>query len=230
MVFWNSAGFSLFFANVNASSPLTGIIRVFGHVGCDLLRNHPWPAMYCALRTVKCREKSRMRTTYPKKTVWDSGFFRACAFLAKTPKSYGFFWQCKRYVFWIFGFCQCKWAYSWTFVKLGYILVVLQSMCKVGKIIKQFLHGYRKCGYLMHVNNMHSFYPGYSSALHMHIKMFHGCQNVKYHIHDLAVLHNDGIWLHCSSLSCHTLTKGCKSHITQIWASCGLDWICMFYF
>ena len=83
VVFWNSTGFSVFFANyVNARSPLTGIILVFGHVGRDLLRKHPRPAMYCALRTVKGREKSRMRTTY-QKTVWDSGFFRACAFLAQ---------------------------------------------------------------------------------------------------------------------------------------------------
>ena len=28
--------FYWFFANVNTRSPLTGIIRVFGHVGCDL--------------------------------------------------------------------------------------------------------------------------------------------------------------------------------------------------
>ena len=32
--------FHWFFANVNARSPLTGIIRVFGQVGRDLLRNH----------------------------------------------------------------------------------------------------------------------------------------------------------------------------------------------
>ena len=56
--------FFSFFANVNACSPLTGIIRVFGHVGRDLLRNHPRPVTYCALHTVKGRQKSRMRTTY----------------------------------------------------------------------------------------------------------------------------------------------------------------------
>ena len=44
------------------------------------------------------------------------GFFRACAFRAKHPECYGFFWQCKRYikkppVFLDLGFCQCKWAY-----------------------------------------------------------------------------------------------------------------------
>ena len=38
-------------------------------------------------------------------------FFRACAILAKKPKSYGFFWQCKRYnkkpqVFWILVFAN----------------------------------------------------------------------------------------------------------------------------
>ena len=93
---WNSAGFSLFFCQLNACSPLTGIIRVFGHVGRDLLRNHPRPATYCALCTVKGRQKSRMRTTY-QKTSMRFWFFRACAFLAQKPKSYGFFWQCKWY-------------------------------------------------------------------------------------------------------------------------------------
>ena len=38
-------------------------------------------------------------------------FFRACAFRAKNPECYGFFWQCKRYkqktqVFWILGFAN----------------------------------------------------------------------------------------------------------------------------
>ena len=90
--------FHCFFANVNACSPLTGIIRVFGHVGRALLRNHPpRPATYCTLHTVKGREKSRMRTTYQKNSM-RFGFYGACAFLAKNnPKSYGFFWQCKRY-------------------------------------------------------------------------------------------------------------------------------------
>ena len=98
VVFWNSAGFSLFFfANVNARYPLAGIIQVFGHVARDLpTADHPRPATYCALRTVKGREKSRMRTSYQKNSV-RFRFFRACAFLAKNPKSYGFFWQCKWY-------------------------------------------------------------------------------------------------------------------------------------
>ena len=84
--------FHWFFANVNARSPLTCIIRVFGHMGRDLLRNHLRPATYCALHCmVTGREKLPMCTTYKKKTVWDSGVFRACAFLAKKKKSYGFF-------------------------------------------------------------------------------------------------------------------------------------------
>ena len=97
MVFETPPVFHCFFANVNARSPLTGIIQVFGHVGRDLLRNHQRPATYCALcsTTVEGSEKSRMRTTY-QKTSMRFRFFRACAFLAKNPKSYGFFWQCKR--------------------------------------------------------------------------------------------------------------------------------------
>ena len=107
--------FHWFFANVNARSPLAGIIRVFGHVGRDLPETHTQPATYCALfsTTVEGSEKSRMRTTY-QKTSMRFRFFRACAFLAKNPKSYGFFWQCKRCNknpgFLYFGFCQCKWT------------------------------------------------------------------------------------------------------------------------
>ena len=42
--------FHCFFANVNARSPLAGIIQVFGHVGRDLpTADHPRPATYCAL-------------------------------------------------------------------------------------------------------------------------------------------------------------------------------------
>ena len=76
--------FHWFFANVNTCSPLTVLFGflVFGHVGRDLLRNHPRPATYCALRTVRGREKSRMRITY-QKTSMRFGVFRACAFLAK---------------------------------------------------------------------------------------------------------------------------------------------------
>ena len=110
--------FHCFFANVNARSPLTGIILVFGHVGRDLLRNHPRPATYCALRTVKGREKSRMRTTYLKTSMRFRVFFRACAFLAKKPrKVMGFSGSVngttKNPGFGDFGFCQCKWAFCW---------------------------------------------------------------------------------------------------------------------
>ena len=127
VVFWNSAGFSLvFFANVNACSPLTGIIRV----GRDLLRNHPRPATYCALRTVKGRDKLCMRTTYQKPSM-KFGFFHACAFLAKKQYEIQVFsrmrFSCQKprkvmgfsgsvngtttkTIFLDFGFCPCKWA------------------------------------------------------------------------------------------------------------------------
>ena len=50
MFFFYSPVFSLFFfANVNAHSPLAGIIQVVDHMGRDLLGNHPGPATYCAL-------------------------------------------------------------------------------------------------------------------------------------------------------------------------------------
>ena len=100
--------FHWFFANVNARSPLAGIFRVFGHVGRDLPESHTQPATYCALcsTTVEGSEKSRMRTTYQKNCM-RLRFFRACAFLAEHPNSYGFFWQCKRcnkktrfFIFW----------------------------------------------------------------------------------------------------------------------------------
>ena len=52
-----------------------------------------------------------MRTTY-QNTSMRFRFFRACAFRAKNPECYGFFWQCKRYVqqktqvFWILVFAN----------------------------------------------------------------------------------------------------------------------------
>ena len=71
--------FHWFFANVNACSPLTGIIRVFGHVGRGPSADHPQPATYCALCTVKGTEKSRMRTTYQKNSM-RFGVFRILVF------------------------------------------------------------------------------------------------------------------------------------------------------
>ena len=51
-----------------------------------------------------------MRTTY-QNTSMRFGFFRACAFRAKNPECYGFFWQCKWYnkkprFFWILVFAN----------------------------------------------------------------------------------------------------------------------------
>ena len=51
-----------------------------------------------------------MRTTY-QNTSMRFRFFRACAFRAKNPECYGFFWQCKRYnkkrrFFWILVFAN----------------------------------------------------------------------------------------------------------------------------
>ena len=109
--------FTVFFANVNARSNLAGIIRVFGHVVRDLQRNHPTAARD-VMRTTRVRskvERSRACAPLTKNTRQRFGFFRACAFRAKNPECYGFFWQCKTVqqktrVFLDFGFCQCKWA------------------------------------------------------------------------------------------------------------------------
>ena len=114
--------FHCFFANVNACSPIAGIIQVFGHVERDLPETHTQPATYCALcsTTVEGSEKSRMRTTYQKNSM-RFGFFRACAFLAKTRNVMGFSGSVngatknpdtarKTQVFLYLGLCQCKWA------------------------------------------------------------------------------------------------------------------------
>ena len=101
--------FHWFFANVNARSNLAGIIWFFLR---DLQRNHPTAARD-VMRTTRVRskvEKSRMHTTY-QNTSMRFGFFRACAFRAKNPECYGFFWQCKRYnkkprFFWILVFAN----------------------------------------------------------------------------------------------------------------------------
>ena len=78
--------FHWFFANVNARSPLTGIIRFLV----------TWDVTFCGITRSSLRttygQKSRMRTTYQKtSTCMIIGGFRACAFLAKKTKSYGFF-------------------------------------------------------------------------------------------------------------------------------------------
>ena len=91
VVFWNSASFHCFFSsNVNACSPLAGIIRVGGHMGRDPPGNHPQPATYCALRSKAARSHAcapltkkqneiqvfpRMRFSCqnpPKKVIWVS--------------------------------------------------------------------------------------------------------------------------------------------------------------
>ena len=86
--------FHWFFANVNACSPLTGIIRFFGHVGRDLLRNHPQlAAHYVRSKVAHAHHLPKKQYMYDIRGV----FAHAGAFLAKKTKSYGFFWQCKRY-------------------------------------------------------------------------------------------------------------------------------------
>ena len=61
--------FTVFLPIVNARSPLTGIIRVFGHVGRDLLLNHPRRTAHYVRSKV---ERSRACTPLTKKPVWDS--------------------------------------------------------------------------------------------------------------------------------------------------------------
>ena len=107
VVFWNSAGFSLFFCQCKTLAPLSPVLfGFFGHVGT-------WPSVESpAARDIKCnyvwsmvREKSRMRTTY-QKTSMRFRFF-SCQ---KTEKLW-FFWQCKTVqqktqVFWILFFAN----------------------------------------------------------------------------------------------------------------------------
>ena len=116
VIFWNSAEFHWFFANVNARSNLAGIIRVFGHVVRDLQRNHPTAARD-VMRTTRVRskvERSRACAPLTKTQVWDSGFFAHALFVPKTPNAMGFSGSVngttKNPGFLDFGFCQCKWA------------------------------------------------------------------------------------------------------------------------
>ena len=131
-IFWNSAGFSGFFANVNACSNLAGHYSGFWSCGT-------WPSAESPDRgprrnahytcSVKGREKSRMRTTY-QNTSMRFRVFRACAFCAKKPECYGFFWQCKRYNkkprFFGFWFL-CKWAFCEADV--GWVVQLAQYAC-----------------------------------------------------------------------------------------------------
>ena len=102
VIFWNSAEISLVFCQCKRSLQSRRYYSGFWSRGT-------WPSAESPDRglrrnahytcTVKGREKSRMRTTY-QNTSMRFGFFRACAFRAKNPECYGFFWQCKRYGFW----------------------------------------------------------------------------------------------------------------------------------
>ena len=99
VIFWNSAEISLVFCQCKRSLQSRRYYSGFWSRGT-------WPSAESPDRgprrnahntcTVKGREKSRMRTTY-QNTSMRFWFFRACAFRAKNPECYGFFWQCKRY-------------------------------------------------------------------------------------------------------------------------------------
>ena len=111
--------FSLVFCQCKRSLPSRRYYSGFWSRGTQMCTFRPQitlrPATYCALRTVKGREKSRMRTSY-KKTVWDSVFFAHALFLPKTRKVMGFSGSVNGTTnqgFWDSGFCQCKWAFSW---------------------------------------------------------------------------------------------------------------------
>ena len=113
MIFWNSAEISLVFCQCKRSLQSRRYYSGFWSRGT-------WPSAESPDRgprrnahytcTVKGREKSRMRTTY-QNTSMRFGFFRACAFRAKTPNVIGFSGRCKRLqtktqVFWILVFAN----------------------------------------------------------------------------------------------------------------------------
>ena len=87
-IFWNSAGFSGVFANVNACSNLAGYYSGFWSHGT-------WPSAESPDRdprrnahytcTVKGREKSRMRTTYQNNSM-RFGFFSRMCFSCQKPQ------------------------------------------------------------------------------------------------------------------------------------------------
>ena len=99
VIFWNSAQISLVFCQCKRSLQSRRYYSGFWS-------RATWPSAESPDRgprrnahytcTVKGREKSRMHTTY-QNTSMRFRFFRACAFCAKNPECYGFFWQCKRY-------------------------------------------------------------------------------------------------------------------------------------
>ena len=123
VIFWNSAEISLVFAKCKRSLQSRRYYSGFWSRGM-------WPSAESPDRgprrnvhytcTVKGREKSRMCTTY-QNTNWDSGFFAHALFVPKTPNVMGFSGSVngttKNPGFLDFGFCQCKWAYSWHFVR-----------------------------------------------------------------------------------------------------------------
>ena len=101
VIFWNSAEISLVFRQCKRSLQSR---RYYS--GFDLQRNHPTAARD-VMRTTRVRSKvERCRACAPltkTQVCMRFRFFRACAFRAKNPECYGFFWQCKRYTQ-VFGF------------------------------------------------------------------------------------------------------------------------------
>ena len=96
VIFWNSAEISLVFCQCKRSLQSRRYYSGFWS-------RDTWPSAESPDRsprrnahytcTVKGREKSLMRTTY-QNTSMRFGVFRACAFRAKNPECYGFFWHC----------------------------------------------------------------------------------------------------------------------------------------
>ena len=110
--------FQGFFANVYACSNLAGIIWVFGHVVCDLLRNHPTAARDVMRTTYGQRYREVAHAHHlPKNQYEIRGFFAHALFVPKNPNVIVFSGSgsvngtTKNPGFLDFGFCQCKWAY-----------------------------------------------------------------------------------------------------------------------
>ena len=118
-IFWNSAGFSGVFANVNACSNLAGYYSGFWSRGT-------WPSAESPDRGPRrnahytCTVKGSSREVahahhLPKHQYEIRGVFAHALFVPKNPNVMGFSGcvngTTKNPGFLDFGFCQCKWAY-----------------------------------------------------------------------------------------------------------------------
>ena len=114
-IFWNSAGFSVFFPQYKRLLQSRRYYSGFWSRGTWPSAESPDRGPRRNAHYVRSKvERSCACAPLTKKPVWDSGFFAHALFVPKNPNVMGFSGSVngttKKPGFLDFGFCQCKWA------------------------------------------------------------------------------------------------------------------------